>query len=199
MTGQEDAPERGRVLVGRILGPHGVRGEVTVEPLSDRPERLAPGGELEVTGPDPDAPPPAEAAPGAAAGAPAARLRVAASRPHRGRLLVTFEGIADRDAAARLRGRWLAIERSAVPPPPSGSWYHFQLLGCRCRDLAAGDLGEVVDLVEDGGGLLLVVDDGRRRVPVPFVEAFLRRVDPEARVIEVELPPGLIETCTSTS
>lgn len=189
----------GRVLVGRILKPHGVHGEVTVEPLSDRPERLAPGSELELTGPDPDVPRVAEAALESAAAALPAKLTVAASRPHRGRLLVSFEGIADRDAAEPLRGSWLAVELSAVPPPPPGSWYHFQLLGCRCLDRAAGDLGEVVDLVEDGGGLLLVVDDGSRRVPVPFVEAFLRRVDPAERVIEVDLPPGLIETCTSTS
>ena len=184
----------GRVLVGRIVRPHGVRGELVVEVLSDRPERLAPGSELVVTGADPDAPAPA------AGGEPApAALRVAASRPHRGRALVEFEGIGDRAAAERLRGLGLAVERAAVPPPPGGSWYHFQLLGCRCRDRAAGDLGAVVDLVEDGGGLLLVVDDGRRRLPVPFVNEFLRRVDPEAGVIEVELPPGLVETCASTS
>jgi 16S rRNA processing protein RimM len=189
------AGEGGRVLVGRIVRPHGVRGELVVEALSDRPERLAPGSELAVTGADPDAPPPA--APG---GEPApAALRVAASRPHRGRLLVEFEGIADRAAAETLRGLGLAVARAAVPPAPDGSWYHFQLLGCRCRDRAAGDLGAVVDLVEDGGGVLLVVDDGRRRLPVPFVAAFLRRVDPAAGVIEVELPPGLVETCASRS
>ena len=80
-----------------------------------------------------------------------------------------------------------------------GSRCHREQYGCRCRDAAAGDLGEVVDLVEDGGGLLLVVDDGQRRVPVPFVRAFLRRVDPEGREIELELPPGLLEACASRS
>ena len=190
------AGEGGRVLVGRIVRPHGVRGEVVVEALSDVPGRLAPGSELLVTGADPDAPPPAPAAGGEP---PPATLSVAASRPHGGRVLIAFEGVGDRDAAGRLRGLGLAVERAAVAPPPDGAWYHFQLLGCRCRDRTAGDLGEVVDLVEDGGGLLLVVDDGRRRVPVPFAGEFLRRVDPEAGVIEVELPPGLLETCASTS
>jgi len=199
--------DAGRVLVGRIVRPHGVRGEVVVEVLSDNPERLAAGSELVVTaGDDPDAPPAPAGAPAPSAGGPAfppgsppAVLRVAASRAQRGRALVEFEGVGDREAAERLRGLGLAVERAAVPPPPEGTWYHFQLLGCRCRDVAAGDLGEVIEVVEDGGGLLLVVDDGRRRLPVPFVGVFLRRVDPEAGVIEVELPPGLIETCASTS
>jgi ribosomal 30S subunit maturation factor RimM len=57
----------------------------------------------------------------------------------------------------------------------------------------------VVDLVEDGGGLLLVVAGEGRRVPVPFVERFLVRVDVAARRIEVSLPEGLVEACASTS
>lgn len=187
-----------RVLVGRVLRPHGVQGELLVEPLSDLPERLEAGSELAVTGEDPDRPP-APRSPAAAASPPPATVVVAASRPHRGAVLVRFEGIGDRDAAAALRGTWLAVDRASVPPPPEGTWYHFQLVGCRCRDREAGDLGEVVDLIEDGGGVLLMVDDGRRRVPVPFVAELLRRVDPDAGVIEVELPPGLIETCASTS
>jgi 16S rRNA processing protein RimM len=183
------------VLVGRVLRPHGLRGELLVEPLSDLPERLEPGSVLAVTGPDPDQP--ATAKPAGAP--PPASVTVAAARPHRGAVLVRFDGVGDRDAAACLAGAWLAVERAAVPPPPPGTWYHFQLVGCRCRDRGAGDLGEVVEVVEDGGGVLLLVEDGRRRVPVPFVAEFLRRVDPDAGVIEVELPPGLIETCASTS
>lgn len=167
-----------------------------VEPLSDLPERLEPGSELAVTSADPDQP----AAPGPPGRpSPPAAVTVSAARPHRGVMLIRFDGIDDRDQAARLSGTWLAVERTAVPPPPEGTWYYFQLVGCRCRDRGAGELGEVVDVIEDGGGVLLMVDDGRRRVPVPFVDEFLRRVDPDAGVIEVDLPPGLIETCTSTS
>ena len=67
----------------------------------------------------------------------------------------------------------------------------------------AGDLGEVVEVIEDGGGHLLRVEKepkqeaGGLTVLIPFVDAFLRRVDIPARQIEVELPEGLIESCTS--
>jgi len=181
----------GTVLVGRVLRPHGLGGEVVVEVATDNPERFAPGAELLWM-------------PGGAAGeAPVAgarrRLVVDSVRPHRGALLIRFDGCRDRDGADELRGAELAVPAGAVPEPPEGTYYHFQLLGCRVRDEEAGELGAVVELLEDGGGLLLVVEGGGRRLPVPFVASFLRRVDVAGKEIEVALPPGLIEACTSTS
>lgn len=178
------------VVVGRALRAHGIRGEVVVEVASDNPERFAAGAELLLmaSGEAGEAPP--EAA--------RRRLVVETVRPHRGGLLVAFAGVEDRDEADALRGD-LAVPGGAVREPPEGTWYHFQLLGCRVIDAAAGDLGEVVDLVEDGGGLMLLVAGGGRRVPVPFVERFLVRVDVAARRIEVKLPEGLVEACASTS
>ncbi len=186
MSSKSSTEGPGSVLVGRVLRAHGLRGEAVVEPVSDNPERFVPGAELWV-------------APPAPAAAPAELRTIATVREHRGALLVRFADVDDRDGAEALRGRELSVPLAAVPPPPEGTWYHFQLLGLRVSDAAAGELGEVVDLVEDGGGLLLVVDDGRRRVPVPFVRAFLRRVDVEGGRLELELPPGLVETCASGS
>jgi 16S rRNA processing protein RimM len=175
------------VLVGRVRRPHGVRGAVVVESLTDNADRWAAGSELLATG---------GSGPLLAAGA---TLTVEHAQEHGGSMLVSFEGVAGREAAEDLRGVELSVRREDVPPAEDGTWYEFQLVGCRCRDAAAGDLGEVVDLVEDGGGLLLVVDDGLRRLPVPFVAAFLVKVDVAAGWIDVDLPPGLIEACASGS
>lgn len=176
-----------RVEVGRVLGPHGVRGEVAVESFSDVEERFSPGAEL-LTAPRPGLPP---------------RLTVETVRPHRGALLVRFAGVADRDAADALRGAVLEVPREAVPAPPEDTWYHFQLQGCRCRDARLGDLGEVTAVIEDGGGVLLAVDGPyqgeRRRLLVPFVRAFVREVAPDEGRIELDLPEGLIEACASRS
>ncbi len=78
-----------RVTVGRVIKPHGIRGEVVVDPATDLPERFAPGATVHV-------------------GELATTVR--ASRPHQGRLLVTFDGVADRTTAERLRGRSLEAE-----------------------------------------------------------------------------------------
>lgn len=177
-----DLPER--VAVGRVLRPHGVRGEVVVQVLSDVPDRLDKGSAMFAV----------------QAGRPPRNLVVESSRPHKSGAMVRFAGVADRDQAEELRDAWLEVDRSQVPPPEEGTYYWYQLLGCRCFDAGeGGDLGEIVDLVEDGGGLLLIVSDGRRQIPIPFVRGFLKNVDVEGGRIELELPPGLLEACASTS
>lgn len=149
-----------------------------MEPYSELPERFEVGAELLSAG---------------------RRVTVETVRPHRGGLLVRFEGVLDRDAAEALRGSVLEIARAAVPQAPEGTWYYFELVGCRCDDRREGTLGEVADVIEDGGGVLLDVRDGGRRLLVPFVHEFVRRVDPESRRIELELPEGLVEACASRS
>jgi 16S rRNA processing protein RimM len=177
---RDDLPET--VTVGRVVRAHGVRGEVGVEVLSDVPGRFEPGSGMLA----------------AREGEPPVRLVVAASRPAKKGLTVLFEGIEDRDRAEELRGMWLEVPRSEVPEPPPGTYYHWQLLGCRCQ-AGSEDLGTVVEVVEDGGGLLLLCEGGGRRVPVPFVAEFLREVDVAGGRIELDLPPGLLEACASRS
>lgn len=177
------------VQVGLIRKAHGIRGEVTVESLSDVPGRLAVGSRLLV------------APPAGRSQVPATvprRLEIVRSRPHKGVFLVTFDQVDDRDAAEALGGCFLEVPVDEVPPAEEGTWYWFQLLGCLCVDRTAGELGTVVDLAEDGGGLLLVIeDDHGSSLPVPFVQAFLVAVDVEEKRIDLDLPPGLIETCAS--
>lgn len=175
-----DLPER--VAVGRVLRPHGVRGEVVVEVLSDVPDRLAPGSRLTASWP----------------GKPSREIRVEVHRPHKSGALLLFEGVGDRDRAEELRDALLEIDRSRVPEAPEGTYYWYQLLGCRCS-VDGEELGEVTDLLEDGGGLLLVVSDGERQVPIPFVQSFLKEVDVERGRIELDLPEGLLEACASRS
>jgi 16S rRNA processing protein RimM len=171
------------VEVGRLRRAHGVRGALVVEPFSDVPDRFAEGRELLARLP---------------AGA-TRRLTIASTRPFRGGLLVFFEEVPDRDAAEDLRGALLEVPSDEVPDPPEGTYYYFQLVGCRVRDAREGALGEVTDVIEDGGGVLLAIDDGRRRVLIPFVRELVREVAIDRRTIELELPEGLVETCASRS
>lgn len=171
------------VRVGWVRKPHGVRGEVVVEVTSDTAERLAVGSELVVREP----------------GGGLRRLIVASSRPHKEVTLVRFEGLEERRQVEALRSVWLEVEREKVPPAPPDAYYFYELEGCECRGVDGTALGRVAGVIEDGGGLLLELENAGRRLLVPFVRAYVRRVDVEAGEIELDLPPGMIETCTSTS
>lgn len=172
------------MLVGVVRRPHGVRGAVVVEVLSDNPTRFATGSVLEATGPD----------------GRTRRLSIESASPFAGGMRVAFAGLASREEADTLRGARLEVERAAVPPPPAGAHYLFELVGCRAFDRAAGELGRVVDAIEDGGGWLLVVArPGGGRLLLPYVERFVTKVDPTAGRIDWELPEGLIEACASGS
>lgn len=174
-----------RVLVGQVIRPHGLLGEVVVEVLSDVPGRFAPGARLDWSG--------------GGRGAERRELEIESVRPAKVGLLVRFAGVADRTGAEALAPGALEIDRARVPKAEAGTFYWFELIGCSCRDAGRGELGEIVDLLDSGGALLLVIEGGGRRLLVPFVQEFLVATDLEARRLELALPEGLIEACASTS
>ena len=131
------APPPERLVVGRVLRPHGVRGELSVEVLSDAPERFAPGAELGVG--DPDGP------------GPLAPAVVRAARLHQGRLLLSLEGVEDRDAADRFRGAWLSIPVADARPLDAGEFWPHQLVGLTVVDRQGRERGRVADVVPGEG------------------------------------------------
>lgn len=171
------------ILVGHVRKPHGVRGEVLIEVLSDAPDRFRSGAQLIASGPTFER----------------RVLSVASARPHGGGLLILFDGLDDRDQVAALRGADLMVGAQAVGEAPEGAYYYFDLIGRTCRDRRSGDLGEVVAVREDGGGLLLEIRDATRTLLVPFVREYLVSIDERDRPIELDLPEGLLEVCASRS
>jgi 16S rRNA processing protein RimM len=170
------------VVVGRIGKPHGLRGEVTVEVRTDEPERrFASGVALR-----------AQAPRGSAFGM--STLSVARSRWHQTRLLVTFEGLTDRNAAEAARGVLLhaTIDADASPDDPD-EFYDHQLVGLAAYDEDGRPLGEVSAVVHGGAQDLLTVrtPDGRDAL-VPFVKALVPEVDVAGGRVVVADRPGLV-------
>jgi len=177
---------------------------VTVALWSDNERRFAPGVEFRATSPAAVSRPVRPAAPPVAAARAAAPrrerlLRIERCSPYKGGLRIAFSGIADREAAESLRGLELRVPLAEVPEAPAGTYYVFELIGCRCFDEIDGDIGTVVDIHEDGGGTLLEVGKDGTRSVIPFVEAFLIRVDRDSRRIDLRLPEGLLATCAFKS
>jgi 16S rRNA processing protein RimM len=169
------------LVVGRILRPHGLRGELSVEVRTDDPEeRFAAGS---VLGTDP-----AEAGP----------LTVEASRWHSGRLLVSFAGIADRTDAESLRGAWLTIDAADIPLPEDPDEFHdHQLTGLTVVTVSGEPVGTVTDVLHHGQALLTVTPPAgtsrRAEVLVPFVAAIVVEVDLAGQRLVIDPPPGLLD------
>ena len=169
-----------RLVVGRIATAHGIRGECVVEVLSDAPDRFAPGAVLQLDDPaDPDG---------------ARPVTVRKSRPHKGRLLIEFAEVPDRNTAESLRGRWLTIDATDAAPLPDGLFYPHEIDGFAVRDEAGAPLGTLADVLENPAHDIWVVQtpDGRS-VMVPAVTEFVRDVDSDARIITLAPIEGMFE------
>ena len=167
----------GMVTVGRIARTHGLRGDVVVNPETDFPEvRFRPGSRLL-----------------AAVGDGTVELRVARARFQRGRPIVAFDCVPDVEGAERLAGVELGVPESALAPLPPDTFYEHELVGCRVETVDGRPVGAVRAVEAAGGATRLIVASPAAEVDVPLVDAICVRVDPAARSIVIDPPPGLID------
>ena len=174
------------VVVGRIGKAHGIKGEVSVEPRTDEPERrFADGAVLSTRTPRGIEPHTADRP---------TTLTVRRTRWHQSRLLVTFVGVDDRTAAEKLRGLSLVLDLDPdeVPEDPE-EFYDHQLVGLAVSTTDGEAVGEVSDVIHGASQDLLAVRaaDGRE-VLVPFVSALVPVVDVPGGRLEVADRPGLL-------
>jgi 16S rRNA processing protein RimM len=102
-----------------------------------------------------------------------------------------IEGIADRDAAARLTGTRLYVERDRLPPPEEEEFYLADLIGLRAEDGDGRPLGPVRAVEEHGAGAFLVLEGPPERM-VPFTRACVPVVDLAGGRVIVTLPEEVV-------
>ncbi|MET3773359.1 ribosome maturation factor RimM [Arthrobacter nitrophenolicus] len=165
-----------QLQVARIGKPHGIRGEVTVQVLTDAPEdRFIPGTEFVVE--------PASSGP----------LTVSSARWNKDILLLGFEEIADRNQAETLRGAKLFIETADLDEDDDEGWYEHELVGLEAR---VGDqvVGKVTALnTAPAQDLLMVTTPEGGEILVPFVEQIVPEVNIGEGYILLTPPDGLFE------
>ncbi|MBI3789436.1 MAG: ribosome maturation factor RimM [Gemmatimonadetes bacterium] len=177
------APSAAYALVGRIAKAHGIRGEVAVHAVTDRPEAFFASGRVLFAGDARGNPLASKAGP--------ATLTITAVRAHQDALLVTFDAIPDRTAAEQWRGRTLLVSADELGEPDAVEVYLHELAGMHAEDERGNPLGEVTDWYEVPQGILLgLVKDGHETL-VPFVDEIVRDIDREARRLVLRLPDGL--------
>ena len=159
------------VVVGRITGAWGLRGDVKVEVLTDFTERFSQGNVVYL-----------EAEP----------TRIERSRSVRGGILVKLTVVRDRTRAESLRGRFLTIPSHEVATLPEGSYYHFQVIGMGVWTEQDAYLGELKEILTTGSNDVYVVRDGEQaELLIPALADVVLDVNLRKNRMTVRLPPGL--------
>jgi 16S rRNA processing protein RimM len=162
------------ITVGRIIAPHGVRGEVRVLLETDFPERfdhlhdayLVRAGRVEA-------------------------IQITGHRPHRNGILMMISGIDTLDGAEGLRGAEVAVPRAAAMPLGPDRYYIFEIIGLRVRTVDGHPLGVVAEVMQGPAHDIYVVRGGESEILVPALKEVVRRIDRTAGEMVVALPSGL--------
>lgn len=155
--------------MGRVLAPYGVKGWIKVTPFTGTAEALTTfprwwfGGTGEWE-----------------------ELEVAEARRHGANVIARPAGCGDREQAAKLRGREVAVPREALPETAADEYYWADLVGLEVVNAEGQALGKVSSLFSNGAHEVMRIGEGEGERLVPFVPAVVRKVDLAARRIEVD-------------
>ena len=159
-----------RVLLGAVIGAHGIKGEVRVKTFTADPDTLGAYGPLTTDD--------------------GRHLRVIALHAGKpGEAVVRFDGVADRNGAEALKGRQLFVPRDALPDPEADEFYHADLVGLAVEDSSNAPLGRVRALHNFGAGDVMEVETPNGATEfIPFNASVVKKVELPTRIV-IE-PPG---------
>lgn len=158
-----------RITIGKILAPHGVKGEVRVLPLTDFPERFATMRRAFLeTG---------------------QAVEVEAARFHKRWVLLKLRGFDTMTAVEPLRGLYLQVDRADAAPLPPGHYYIFDIIGMTVYTDTGERLGVVTDILATGSNDVYVVEKapGAKPLLIPAIKDVVRRIDTAGKTMTVTL------------
>lgn len=165
------------VLIGRIIKPHGIKGEVCVDFYADSPSILADEIWLKQSSAKPSP------------------VGIIAARFHHGRLLLTLENSPDRNTAETLRGAEVLVPRERLPDLEEGEIYLADLPGFTViLDETGETIGAIADVdLSSGQEIWRIATPDNKEILFPAVPEFVTELDARARTARIAPPPGLLE------
>lgn len=168
------------LLLGEILRPHGVRGEMRMRIMTDYPERLINEIKTVYLGDNPDD-----------EGITAHTVKSA--RFHKEYLLITLEEVADRNEADSMRGLKVMIDIEHAVPLDEGEYYLYQVIGLTVKTVEGIEAGIIKDVIETGANDVYVVKSREfGELLLPAHDETIVSVDFDAGIITMKLPGGLL-------
>lgn len=164
----------GYFAIGRIIGAHGIRGEVKVTVMTDYPERFRPGARIYLGMEEACAP-----------------TEIQTVRPHKGVLLVKLSTVPDRNLAETLQGQYLLIPADQAMPLAEHEYYAHDLIGLAVETTTGEALGVLTEILFTGANDVYVVVGPAGETLLPALRDVIISVDLAARKMTVAVPPGL--------
>ncbi len=179
--GADKAPGPQFLVLARVLRPHGVRGDLNVQILTDFPERMR---DLDVVHLAEDADNPRRMA----------EHHVTFARRAKGdQWVIHLEGVEDRDAADAFRSQYLFVSLADAVPLEEDEVYLFQVIGLEVRSKEGENLGRVTGMIETGANDVYIVQgETYGEILIPAIQGVILNIDPKAGFMLVQLPPGLL-------
>ena len=171
MMGKGVAPPE-FLIVGRILAPWGIKGEVKVEVITDFPERFAPRNLVYIN---------------------SHPFEIESCRPHKQFLVLKLAAIDSVEVAEQLRDCDLTITRAELPELPEGQYYTFQLIGLVVVTTDGESLGQVADIMTTAGNDVYIVEGKRGEILIPAIEDVVKSIDLKKGTITIEAIEGLLD------
>jgi 16S rRNA processing protein RimM len=168
--GKEQAPPE-FLIVGHILAPWGIKGEVKVEVVTAFPERFAPQKLVYLN---------------------ARPLEIESCRPHKQHLVVKLATIDSIEDAEKLRGQDLTIPGSELYLLPEGQYYTFQLIGLNVVTTEGENLGKITDIMTTTSNDVYIVEGKRGEVLIPAIEDVVKSIDLAKGEMVIEAIEGLV-------
>ena len=162
------------LVIGRVMRPHGIRGELRVESYTDTPERFNSVKRLYLNEDDSNP------------------FFIEDVRFHQKWVLLKFRGIDDRSAAEALRRTWLYILMDEAVPLEEDEYFLFQLIGLKVVNQQGDFLGEIVDVLETKANNVFIVRDNQHEHLIPDIPEVVKEIDFTEDMMIIEDFPGLI-------
>ena len=164
------------LLVGKIVGVHGIKGVLKVQSYAESLDVYTSGHLLLAK---------RENRPGIA-------CKVNWAKPHKRIVLISLENIETIDQAREFVGSELSIDRSLLPPPEEDTYYWFDIIGLSVFGMDQRYLGKIESIIPTGGNDVYVVKRSGSEVLIPAIASVVKAIDLERNTMRVEMPEGLL-------
>jgi 16S rRNA processing protein RimM len=168
--------KKGYVLVGKVVGVHGIKGTNKFKSYADSLSLFYPGRSILIRDKRNRE----------------ASLELKWINSHTRTPLISFEGVSDRDQAEALIGARLFIPKTELPELDEDTYYWFELIGIEVYTTEAEYLGRIASIFPTGSNDVYVVKDQKKEILVPALESVVVGIDLEQKIMRVRLPEGLV-------